>query len=183
MGSPLTNRAPLTELADRWQHIETKGIVQQLPRLAAALAKDFAKLPAEVQAPSWRQYPVTITLRFGWADERREYVSLEGEAAARIGAICQRCLEPFDLELRTALKLLLIRPGDAVAERPGYEAWELEEPNLRPIDIVDEALVMAMPLAPRHETECRAVPRAMQRDEGATTRPFADLRSRLRDTE
>ena len=183
MGRPLTDRVALTELADREQVIESKGVVEQLPRLAAALEAELKSLPADVARPSWRRYPVTITLRFGWADGRRRYAALDGRAAARIAAVCQRCLEPFDQTLHTDLKLVLLKPGDEAAEVPGFEAWELDDPVLRPIDIVDEALVMAMPLAAMHETDCRPMFGSTPRDPGTTTRPFADLRSRMRDAD
>ena len=51
-----------------------------------------------------------------------------------------------------------------------------------PADIVEETLIMALPLAPRHQIEatCRPVTAAVTPQEhGATTRPFADLKSRM----
>ncbi|HSD68340.1 MAG TPA: DUF177 domain-containing protein [Woeseiaceae bacterium] len=132
----------------------------------------------------WRQFPVEITLRFGWAGGRREFVTLIGTVTAQIAALCNRCLQPFVYPVREELKLLLVQYGNAAGEVPGFETWELDEEWLRPADVVEETLIMALPLAPRHgdETICRpeaiAAPAA---EHSNTTRPFADLKSQMQD--
>ena len=181
MANPLLERAPPKAFAERGQIIEKQEKLELFPRLSEVVGDDLRRFDAE--PGEWRQSPVAIRLAFGWADTERELPVLEGHAAAEVPAVCQRCLEPFRLTLEAGLRLLFSGPGRSVDESLDYEVWELDEPLLRPLDVVDEALVMAMPLAAVHEREADCGPLAEQakaeKDE-AQVRPFADLRSKLR---
>ncbi len=182
MGNALTDRRSPGELADRGQAIEREEKLGAFPRLADIVAADFAAVP-EVDVPAkWRALPVQIRLKAGWADERRSMPVLEGRVTARVPAVCQRCLEPFELPVRRDLRLLLTEPGAGEVESDEYEIWETEEPTIRPLDIVEEALIMALPLSVMHESAACSAPE--QEDVvsgGETVRPFADLKDRMRD--
>lgn len=182
MVNPLLERAPPKAFAERGQIIEKQEKLELFPRLSEVVGDDLRRLAA---APAgWRQSPVAIRLAFGWADTERELPVLEGQATAAVPVVCQRCLEPFELTLGTELRLLFNGPGRSTDESLDYEVWELDEPILRPLDVVDEALVMAMPLAAMHELEEDCGPlteQAKVEKEEAQVRPFADLRSQMRD--
>jgi uncharacterized protein len=181
MASPLTVRSTPAELADRQQVIETEENIDSFPRLAAIIGAELAAAPPTLA--KWRQFPVQITLRFGWAGGGGEFVALTGTVETRIAVLCQRCLQPFVYPVREQLKLVLASPDEAGGTAPGYEIWELDDEWLRPADIVEETLVMALPLVARHEddTTCqlKAGPVAAERED--LTRPFADLRSQMQD--
>lgn len=181
MASPLTQRATPAELADRQQVIETKENIDSFPRLAAIIAADLGA--ASSAAAKWRQFPVRITLRFGWAGGRREFVTLTGALEARVAALCQRCLLPFEYQVREELNLLLARSDDATGSVPGHEIWELADEWLRPADIVEETLIMVLPLVARHEDEknCQLNAARSPAERSDSKRPFADLRSQMQD--
>ena len=182
MVNPLLERAPPKAFAERRQVIEKQEKLEIFPRLSEVVGAHLRQLD---EAPAqWRQSPVAIRLAFGWADTARDLPVLEGHAAVEIPAVCQRCLERFELELATDLRLLFSGPGRSADESLDYEVWELDERLLRPLDVVDEALVMAMPLAAMHEAQADCGPLAEQatvEKEEAQVRPFADLRSQMRD--
>lgn len=99
--------------------------------------------------------------------------------------MCQRCLEPLTLLLAQELKLLLTSPDGSPATGGEFEPWEIDEAVIRPADIVDEVLIMAMPLAAMHadRRDCGPLAGLLATDPpaaGDTARPFADLRARLR---
>jgi uncharacterized metal-binding protein YceD (DUF177 family) len=77
------------------------------------------------------------------------------------------------------MKLLLPQSGTMPAECDGYEIWEFDENTVSPADIVEEALIMAMPLSALHASsdDCKAVFDDGHVDDGKTVRPFEDLRS------
>lgn len=79
--------------------------------------------------------------------------------------------------------MLLIPGGDATAFEE-YEIWETAEETVRPLDIVDEALIMAMPLSVAHEDsgDCGPLAEKLHAKESGRSRPFADLKSRMRDS-
>ena len=183
MANPLTDRAPPAQLAASGQVIETKGKLSDLRRLREVVEADLGSLASSAKPNKWRHAPIDIRLAFGWADAYRQIPALEGQISARIDAVCQRCLEPFELSLNAQLKLLLPAPGGEATAFEEYEIWETAEDTVRPLDIVDEALIMAMPLSPAHDdsTLCGPLAKKLQSMEPKTVRPFADLKSQMRE--
>ncbi len=181
MASPLSLTSTPAELADRQQVIETKESIASFPRLAASIDAELAAAPAMLA--KWRQFPVQITLRFDWVGGRREFVALTGAVEARMAAICHRCLQPFEYRVREELNLVLARPDDVTGTAPGYEIWELDDEWLRPADVVEETLIMALPLVARHDDResCQLNAGAATAERDDITRPFADLRSQIQD--
>ncbi len=183
MANPLTDRARPAQLAASGQVIETKGKLSDLHRLSEVVEANLTSLASDSRPKKWRHAPIDIRLAFGWADARRQIPALEGQISARIDAVCQRCLEPFELSLNAQLKLLLPMPGGEATTFEEYEIWETAEDTVRPMDIVDEALIMAMPLSPAHDdsTMCGPLAKKLQSGEAKTVRPFADLKSQMRE--
>jgi len=85
------------------------------------------------------------------------------------------------MPVETVLQLLLGRPDDSVVEHDGYEVWELAEEEFSPLEIIEEALIMAMPLSAMHDNmnECVDI-EVIEVDERITT-PFANLSSQMDD--
>jgi DUF177 domain-containing protein len=184
MASPLTERATPAELATREQVIDNKAIIADFPRLVEIVKKELAALPRGATSAQWRHFPVTIKLRFGWADARRELAFVEGEVSARLVARCQRCLEPFDFAVGTAVNWLILPPGCVAPADGGRETWELEDEWLRPLDLVEETLILALPLVAKHEdpTNCRPAVPIETAERGNKVRPFSALRSQWQDS-
>jgi uncharacterized protein len=184
MRNPLLDRSSPKELAELGQAIETEEELRTFARLAGVLELDLSSLPEDEIPQEWRQAPVTIRLRFSFADGSRRLPVVEGRVTARVPAVCQRCLGPMELLLDEELKLLLAAPdapaGAAVAAQD-YDVWELDEATIRPLDILEEALIMAMPLSALHGPGegCDASAGADLPVGVETNRPFAGLRSTI----
>lgn len=73
------------------------------------------------------------------------------------------------------------KDSDQYADLADIEIWELEDETVRPVDIVEESLVMALPLAPMHESLelCGPLVKNLAEDEPDVVRPFADLKSQM----
>ena len=187
MANPLLDRWSPRELAERGQVIEKEEYLELFPRMTDVVALDLTRVPEAYRPAQWRQEPVAIRLAFGWADSRRQLPQLTGSVSVQVAAVCQRCLEPFALTLTQELRFLLAEPGSPVVESSGFETWELDEAMVRPLDIVDEVLVMALPLSARHadRAECGSLATLLAGDSDTgngddKARPFADLRSLMR---
>ncbi|MFQ5983444.1 MAG: DUF177 domain-containing protein [Woeseiaceae bacterium] len=184
MANALTDRALPAQLAESGQVIETKAKLSDFRRLREVVEADLARLAAARVPKRWRHAPIDIRLAFGWADVRRQIPAIEGQISARIDAVCQRCLEPFELSLNAQLKLLLPGiEGDATAFEE-YEIWETADDTVRPLDIVDEALIMAMPMSAAHDdtADCGPLAEKLINKDAGTVRPFADLKSQMRNS-
>jgi uncharacterized protein len=92
---------------------------------------------------------VRATLRFrqrgdGWLAAELDY---EGSVELE----CQRCLEPFRHELRDTVNVVLADEDSVpVAPPAGYEPFELEEGRLQPAQLIEDELIVAVPLVPKH---------------------------------
>jgi uncharacterized protein len=180
MGSLLRDRRTLAGLAERRQVIEFYEKLSGFQRLAGIVEADLAALEPGKCPPGWRDSPVRGRLEFGFLDAREQLVVLEGEVSATIDAVCQRCLEPFSLELASKLRLLPMVAQESALADEALEVWELDDETICPADVVEEALIMAMPFAAVHEdpAACRKFD-ASSGAETETTRPFAGLKSQL----
>jgi len=186
MANPLLDRALPEHLAEQRQTIERVDKLSTLDRLAAIVEADLRALPDEKIPPGWRDSPVTIRLAFDFADVGERLPQLTGKVAACVYAVCQRCLEPCEIRLQESLKLYLVEDGNAARQAAGYEAWELDDTLLRPLDVVEETLIMALPMSPMHaSTEaCGPLIDGIGPKPAATdrVRPFADLKARIGST-
>jgi hypothetical protein len=181
MANPLLDHALPEELAERGQVFEFKGEIKDFRRLIEIIQADLDAVSGRLQPREWRTAPVDIRLGFNWADARQEIPVLEGEISTDIAAVCQRCLEPFDLPLKTTLKMLLLKADDAKSQQGEFEIWEVEGDTIRPLDIIEEALIMALPLSVVHQSrdECGPLADNVTDEKIETVRPFSDLRAQM----
>ncbi|MDH3551217.1 MAG: YceD family protein [Gammaproteobacteria bacterium] len=186
MGNPLRDRRTPAELAACGQVIDFKDKITDFVRLATIVKADLDALdPAKIR-PDWRDAEVCGRLVFGFSDAQfglraeRPWPTLKGTVTTTIDAVCQRCLEPFRLPLIADLRLLFTTDAAMSVADGGCEVWELEQDTLRPLDLVDEALVMALPFAAMHvdDATCQG-PDVLEEESRARIRPFAGLRSQM----
>ncbi|AGA33043.1 putative metal-binding, possibly nucleic acid-binding protein [Thioalkalivibrio nitratireducens DSM 14787] len=84
-------------------------------------------------------------------------IRLRGTIEGSVGQQCQRCLQPMRWQFRLAPDVALVRPGVPSADLgAGEETVEVEEDGLfRPAGFVEDEILLAWPLSPRHE-DCSA---------------------------
>ncbi len=184
MGNPLRERRTVSEWASVGQVIEFAEEVGFFDDLSRIIENDLAVLDADKIPEDWRNSPVSGVIRFGYLDGESSLPIVVGQVFAEIDAVCQRCLEPFRLRVASEPRLVLPDGDRNVSGTDGYEVWELDDRMLRPMDIVEELLTLAMPFAAMHEdrAECRAVSLDEEPAE-EKTRPFASLREQMRNKE
>ena len=101
-----------------------------------------------------------VAARFGFNHSTSRGVTVEIEYQVTLNLVCQRCLEPFRMSLAERSLLALIEPDGAEDFVPeGYEPLVLDEAKLQPLALLEDELIMALPLAPRHSRveECGAL--------------------------
>ena len=185
MASPLLDRRSPAELAESGQVFELKGQIDDFDRLQEAVESLLSGLPEAEKPDGWKQRPVEIRIRFGWWEATAGVPALTGRVSAVVPLVCQRCLAPYDTELAAELRLLIAEPGQAIADPGSWEVWEWDEQSDRPLDMVDETLVMAIPFAPMHPDDagCAAKENEPAGEKQDLVRPFADLRALMADQE
>jgi len=92
---------------------------------------------------------VRATLRFrqrggGWLGLALDY-------QADVELVCQRCLEPFRHELADNVNVVLADAESAMATVPaGFEPFELEGGRFQPAQLIEDEVIVAIPLVPKH---------------------------------
>ena len=100
------------------------------------------------------------------------FLDVSIDAAPRVA--CQRCLKPQMLDLELDARFLLVLPGQPMPD-DGLEDDSFDpivvERNLDMLALVEDELLLALPLSPRHDICDNPQPR--ERDDSAS--PFAAL--------
>ena len=148
--------------------------------MAAVVEADLAALDADKIPAGWRDRKVSGELRFSFADARGRVPALTGELKATLDAVCQRCLEPLALPLKTDLRLVFLGEQGIEIDGEAYEVWELDGEELSIVELIEEALLMTIPLVAMHDGDagCTAKAEAGGTEEKMTL-PFANLKAQM----
>jgi uncharacterized protein len=156
------------ELAGRSARLEREFGLTQLPRLIEAGALDGTRVRA--------------VLAFG-RFEGRPKVDLQVEGSVLL--TCQRCLRPCECRIDDAARLVVVADGDEQVSG-GYEVATGDVERLSLVDLIEEQILLGMPLVPMHEdqAECGETALTGPGVEVVSTaekkqRPFENLRELL----
>jgi uncharacterized protein len=165
LASP-ADRADPWRLAQQGGTLTGRVALESLPRLAPSLA-----------AAGHAEY----RLAFYLDSEHRAVAS--GHVVAELVVQCQRCLEPMAIVVDSDFALAFVRGLDEAARLPEcYEPALAEDGWVRPAELVEDELMLALPPVPLHEDlDCATVRAGPEpSDEPPVANPFAVLAA-LRD--
>jgi uncharacterized protein len=128
---------------------------------------------------------VRARLRFSQFDGRP---AIDGRVQARVTLTCQRCMGPVDVEIEDDVHVLIV--AEERADEPGgYEPVVADAARLDLRWLVEDQLLLALPLVPKHDDEqCSAIEQddqdAAVTDEEveppSVQKPFQNLRDMMR---
>lgn len=136
--------------------------VPRLPRLGSLLCSDAGSVQAELQ--------------FGIDPGGTTFV--RGRVRAQLTLSCQRCLEAMELPVQAEFSLGLAASETLAARLPEiYEPLVTDDGALSTWELVEDELILALPLVPRHDVEaCPArLPQEPGPEGGQRDNPFAAL--------
>ena len=139
----------LDALAEREAVLSGEIGLRQLTRLRELLHSDRGSIQASLKFHRQTNRSVTVDLIFETVLE----------------LICQRCLEPVvrDVSERSSLTLLVPESMNSRVANEG-EAVVLTEGRLNPAALIEDELIVSLPIIPRHPEidECGSVAQAVQ---------------------
>jgi uncharacterized protein len=100
-----------------------------------------------------------VKVKFNFNVDERGLNVLSGTGSALVKLTCQRCTDAFEYELNADFVFSPVKNEDAVAELPSYyDAIELDENGeVNLLELIENELMLEIPLIPRHETkDCSA---------------------------
>jgi uncharacterized protein len=172
MSAPGPDRVDVDVLADSRVGLERRYPIGRFGRLAGLLTSADGG--------------VVASFAFGRLDDGLASCALDVSAA--VSLTCQRCLEPFEVALHASTKLAFVaRDEDASIVPEGYEAVPAGEGRVDLAELVEDELLLSLPVVARHGagTRCAGTaPQAGGEERAApaagTHRPFARLQDLLK---
>jgi uncharacterized protein len=164
MSEPWSQLSDVDRLADRQAEVAFEIPLDQMPRVRTQFASAAGKVHG--------------TARF-----RREagfrVAELEMSGSAQL--VCQRCLEPMQVPIDGSVHVaLLVSEHEADRVPPEFETVHVPENRIRVRDLVEEELLLTLPISPLHEDaqECGVKSEPVAPAEAPvheTQRPFEQL--------
>jgi uncharacterized protein len=164
MSEPWSQLSDVDRLADRQAEVAFEIPLDQMPRVR----EQFASAAGRVQ---------------GIARFRREagFRVADVEMTGTAQVVCQRCLEPMQVPIEgSAHVALIVSENEADRVPPEFETVHVPENRIRVRDLVEEELLLTLPISPLHEDakECGVKSEPAAPDEAPvheTQRPFEQL--------
>ncbi len=162
MTAPLPEYVEPVRLARAGTLIEGTLSIASLPRLTADVG----------------QQEGLILVRLQFALDAKAYVCITGTVKVGLALTCNRCLQRMQMPVRAKVRLGIIgSEGQSSDLPPSYEPLVLSDDTVSLIELVEDELILAMPIVPAHAPgQCRSAPNTAA-DEEPNEHPFAVLAS------
>ncbi|HEX5418955.1 MAG TPA: YceD family protein [Gammaproteobacteria bacterium] len=127
---------------------------------------DIARLPRLASLLQSQRGSVSASLRFRQDERGRTTVAvIDLEYDTRVELVCQRCLEAVEYRLEDRVQLAVLENASLEQYLPKeYEPLVLEGERLMPATLVEDEIIISLPLVPRHESGACASPTREARD-------------------
>ena len=118
--------------------IQGKWPIKQLKRLNELLLSD--------------QGDIQVSLKFGFAGH---IPYIEGNITAELQLKCQRCMQPMPYNIDNHFKLGLVLNDEQMDKLPDeFEPYLVEDDSNHLPDMLEDELLLSLPLVAMHEYEC-----------------------------
>jgi uncharacterized protein len=162
------------------EHIDPFRYAEQNLRLEGAVKiADMQRLSSNLNSSG----EVAVDLQFGVDEQRVTFI--KGHLNTRLTLQCQRCMEPYIYEIISNFILGVINTLDEANALPEqYEPAMAKDGELALRDLIEDEIILNLPIIPRHEAEdCKVkLPLADSGWEQASGKnPFSVLESLKKD--
>ena len=147
----LPKQLDLRGLAARGAHIEGTVSPEDLPRLTDS---GIAIVDSGLAAFDFQR------------DEEARYV-VAVSVEARVVMQCQRCLNDMEVPVKSASLMACVWSDEEAAALPSTYEPLIVDDAADLSDIVEEEILLAIPVSPSHETECKSAEQKAALDTGA----------------
>ena len=132
------------------EHIDPFRFAEQDLRLDGVVKIiDMHRLSASLSADN---NPVAVSLEFGRDEQGVAF--LKGHLHTNLKLQCQRCMEPFTYEIMSDFLLGIVSTLEEVDTLPeGYEPALAKNGQLALRELVEDELILNLPIIPRHEPD------------------------------
>ena len=171
LNDPIPPHVDPRKLADRGTTLQGELLLADLKRLCDPLSDDVG----------------TVQAKFDFERDEQHVVVIHSELDVEVKMVCQRCLELVTLPIHSECTYAVVKEGANTQSLPkGYDVLELGEDPLDLQALIEEELLLALPIVPAHHPEeCQQPAGADEpdssKDEVSRSNPFSVLAQLKRD--
>lgn len=99
----------------------------------------------------------SVTVEMSFSVSSLQFPMVKGTIAGNIVQTCQRCLGDVQLEIEHQFELVMINPESlSLASKEGHEIFEYDGQFVETIAMVEDEVILTLPIVPKHENveEC-----------------------------
>ena len=106
-----------------------------------------------------------VDLKLAFSRSENGITSISGRYETNLQLVCQRCLEPFTVNLAHKINVGIVFEGTTLKKLPEtLEPLLLKEETIVLADFVEDEILLGLPISPMHDLEdCAAGEPAMER--------------------
>ena len=109
-----------------------------------------------------------VSAKFVFERDERNAVVIHSELEAEVKMVCQRCLELVALPIHSACDYAVVKEGANTQSVPkGYDVLELGEDPLDLLALIEEELLLALPIVPAHDPKDCQQPAGLEEPESS----------------
>lgn len=157
--------AALPDQLDPWRAVKLGLSYRGILPLA-----EFARLAAAV-LPETDGEPTQIQYHLCFERDADQRALVRGQVQAQLHLPCQRCLSPVTLPVDATWTLMLIKTqssADALEDESDVETLIVTDTPVCPRDLIEDELLLAIPVVARHEVgQCQVPHGRHSNDAGA----------------
>lgn len=171
LNGPIPPHVDPRKLADRSATLEGELQLAGLPRLCDPLADNAGAVHAKIH----------------FERDEHKAVVIRSELDAEVKMVCQRCLELVTLPIHSECNYAVVREGASTQLLPkDYDVLEVGEDPLDLLALVEDELLLALPIVPLHDPDVCQPPAGLEEpepseDEVSRSNPFSVLAQLKRD--
>ncbi|MFT5781294.1 MAG: hypothetical protein ACI9EB_000656 [Pseudomonas sp.] len=171
LNAPIPPHVDPRKLADRGATLEGEVSLASLLRLCDPLADSSGSVRA----------------KFSFGRDEQKAVVIRSVIDVEVKMVCQRCLELVALPIHSECEYAVVKEGTAIELQPkGYDVLEMGEEPLDLLALVEDELLLALPIVPTHNTNFCQQPAGLDEpesseDEVTRSNPFSVLAQLKRD--
>ncbi|MFF7706828.1 YceD family protein [Pseudomonas sp. NPDC007930] len=171
LNDPIPPHVDPRKLADRNATVQGSVALASLARLCDPLSDDAGAVQA----------------RFVFDRDEDGTVVIHSDLSTEVKMVCQRCLEPVTLPIHSECTYAVVKEGANTQSLPsGYDVLELGEDPLDLRGLMEDELLLALPIVPAHHPEECQQPAGADKpepgeDEVPRSNPFSVLAQLKRD--
>ena len=155
--------------------------IKRFKKLSKIIKKDLDCLEESINYENWSSQNVEINIKITSKNFGKVLPVVSGKLKTRYQLACKNCLKPLNKEIKLPLALILCSDGDTESEINGYDFWELSDDKIKIHDLIEEVLIMNVPLYAKHDDRknCITFNEPQVTKQTTLVSPFAGLRNQL----